>query len=728
MHVSINGGTTHPGCGPVTVAAVRRRYGGRLFIAGVLPVLFLAPLAMAQVSYTFTSGPFGDGFNWPAENTGIDDFDSFYTPDGVSFHNFIGNRLFFDDHYQVASNASGITDEAVWGNPKDGGWGTVDILFDGYIPQIVEFDFAWAVPGAPGATPEEVYLYIEDSEGRATDVGWFLDETFPGFGGVDGQAGRITLSTWDLYDDYFNVDGEQFIDISYIYIYVDEIATFGGTTEFAIDNLDLDGGILTGEVYPSVNNGAFDVTGSTITATALRGIGTYGIGVEVTNGTNSDTNYSTQMLPGGTLTDGGQVSGDFIASGQTIYNPDLAIVNRSWASDLYHSDIRVINDNEPGDPDNDVTLAIRLLDPPSLTLNSPVDVNSGQKVRLENAAAPGGGFRAAVKVTGSSTVGPFNVAGYDVDGRALAGEAIEGDPSLYRFGYLSGGHNGTFTASLQMAYYAIGTGFDFEVFVFGAEPVPDAVWSLSGTLFDLLSDNASYAADDPVGPGIVGVNSTTTAATIVGGTTYVSGNMSMALVSGEEGTTTGHIGQAVLTNFSSAIPIHAVQMTYHPGSTCGVITEANLRLLYYNAGASNWQLAINGNTDGGSGANFFAGSFDDFVATLGGAHLDGELSAHGVDVVNNRVWAVVNHEGTFGIGEIGVQCSGIPGDFDGDGDVDGADLALFEPCGSGPAIPLTPGCEGKDFDFDNDVDQIDFGIFQGCYSGEDKPGDVACAD
>jgi subtilisin-like proprotein convertase family protein len=84
----------------------------------------------------------------------------------------------------------------------------------------------------------------------------------------------------------------------------------------------------------------------------------------------------------------------------------------------------------------------------------------------------------------------------------------------------------------------------------------------------------------------------------------------------------------------------------------------------------------------------------------------------------------------------------IPGDFDGDGDVDEADFAIFEACVTGPGIPydpqnlpsgctLVPDAEGiiaADFDRDGDVDQTDFGVFQRCWSGENNPADPACAN
>jgi hypothetical protein len=55
----------------------------------------------------------------------------------------------------------------------------------------------------------------------------------------------------------------------------------------------------------------------------------------------------------------------------------------------------------------------------------------------------------------------------------------------------------------------------------------------------------------------------------------------------------------------------------------------------------------------------------------------------------------------------------VPGDYDGDGDVDLDDYAWWDGCMTGPeAGPYAPGCEAFDFDVDTDVDLADFGGFQ----------------
>jgi hypothetical protein len=62
-----------------------------------------------------------------------------------------------------------------------------------------------------------------------------------------------------------------------------------------------------------------------------------------------------------------------------------------------------------------------------------------------------------------------------------------------------------------------------------------------------------------------------------------------------------------------------------------------------------------------------------------------------------------------------------PPDLDKDGDVDADDVAEFETCATGPAIPLPPACQKVDFDGDGDGDMSEFGALQSCYSGPAQP-------
>lgn len=69
----------------------------------------------------------------------------------------------------------------------------------------------------------------------------------------------------------------------------------------------------------------------------------------------------------------------------------------------------------------------------------------------------------------------------------------------------------------------------------------------------------------------------------------------------------------------------------------------------------------------------------------------------------------------------------IPGDFDGDQDVDADDLAHFQGCRTAPMIAQEdPQCQDADLDLDTDVDLSDFGLLQKCLTGSDITGDPDC--
>ena len=62
----------------------------------------------------------------------------------------------------------------------------------------------------------------------------------------------------------------------------------------------------------------------------------------------------------------------------------------------------------------------------------------------------------------------------------------------------------------------------------------------------------------------------------------------------------------------------------------------------------------------------------------------------------------------------------LPGDSDGDGDVDLADYSTFFDCMEGPAIPFDTGCDVFDFDQQGDVDLRDFATFQQAFMASGK--------
>src|SRR5262245_30544504 len=62
--------------------------------------------------------------------------------------------------------------------------------------------------------------------------------------------------------------------------------------------------------------------------------------------------------------------------------------------------------------------------------------------------------------------------------------------------------------------------------------------------------------------------------------------------------------------------------------------------------------------------------------------------------------------------------SHMPGDYDGDGDVDAGDFPHFAACGTRAGVPqLNPACDDTDLDDDGDTDVGDFGLWQREFSG-----------
>jgi len=70
----------------------------------------------------------------------------------------------------------------------------------------------------------------------------------------------------------------------------------------------------------------------------------------------------------------------------------------------------------------------------------------------------------------------------------------------------------------------------------------------------------------------------------------------------------------------------------------------------------------------------------------------------------------------------------VPGDFNGDADVDQEDFGRLQACLGSSATGEGQGCHGADLDGNGLVDGVDKNEFLGCLSGPGRPGDPDCAD
>jgi hypothetical protein len=91
---------------------------------------------------------------------------------------------------------------------------------------------------------------------------------------------------------------------------------------------------------------------------------------------------------------------------------------------------------------------------------------------------------------------------------------------------------------------------------------------------------------------------------------------------------------------------------------------------------------------------------------------------HTVNYVRDN-FSLKDFEGSVGGEEEYVSTRGfvsVPGDMDGDGDIDRSDLDYFSACVRGPGREVGEECYTADFDKDGDVDLIDYGEFSRLYS------------
>jgi hypothetical protein len=95
----------------------------------------------------------------------------------------------------------------------------------------------------------------------------------------------------------------------------------------------------------------------------------------------------------------------------------------------------------------------------------------------------------------------------------------------------------------------------------------------------------------------------------------------------------------------------------------------------------------------------------------------------GLDHRQTYYYAVFAHEFTpiYAPGAVTSARPVVPGELDGDGDVDQADFGLLQACLVGSGQSYGPGCDPADLDSDGDVDQDDFEVFLSCLGGAATP-------
>ena len=375
----------------------------------------------------------------------------------------------------------------------------------------------------------------------------------------------------------------------------------------------------------------------------------------------------------------------------------------------------------PGDSDNDVLITMRHYDTADLiAMPDPIDVDfdDGQ-FSITNSPAPAGGLRAAAEITNTSVTRGFSVTGLANGTTITPGNSVSGVAQLDRRGLLAGDQSG----NLRLFSRAVGDqslGFN-----------PRANFALTGNVPERNVATIDVVAGQDYGdiPDL-GLNGVNTAVTIPAGTSTSNQQISLAFTDdpaaglrGEQPRLLSDVAQVTFTQSENGLYI--MQMTYNPLLIPAEVEEQDLRLFAFSG--TDWVNAVSLNSDGGAGGELFFGSVESYLSSLGGGQVGGgggngiRLSDHGIDFINNRVWAVLEDFGIdddepedyFATAEEFARL--FLADFDNDGDVDGEDFLVWQ-----RNFPLLSGATADigDADGDGDVDGEDFLIWQSMYPAQ----------
>ncbi|HEY3840026.1 MAG TPA: PEP-CTERM sorting domain-containing protein [Bryobacteraceae bacterium] len=97
---------------------------------------------------------------------------------------------------------------------------------------------------------------------------------------------------------------------------------------------------------------------------------------------------------------------------------------------------------------------------------------------------------------------------------------------------------------------------------------------------------------------------------------------------------------------------YVLEMSYNPATAAALGNAIDNYLAWFDPSDGTWKNAVFGNSDGGASAHFVNGAYD--------ATTDFHLGWYGIDPTNDEVWAVVDHNSTFGVANEDVEPTGAP--------------------------------------------------------------------
>lgn len=373
--------------------------------------------------------------------------------------------------------------------------------------------------------------------------------------------------------------------------------------------------------------------------------------------THGDSDHYTNVTVNGTAVTQGDAS--VSAGATTVFNDANDTTTREVTGKFTQSgngqilsvDLNVTGEGLAGE-NAKATASIRadVYQHASLVANTNEVLDDGGFVTVENEFSSDGGQRAAAVISSKTTTGAgwssTDFEGSTTPGWIAESEQVTANVAFDRTNKLNGTHVGSLVV-----------GFEDEAGIAGGGSLGTKTWALSTEISgNTAQAGVAQVATVMAGNSYAGFSTTLngSAATevalragIASATKDVSITFSDIIPGAKAGVANDadRIGAIVSLEGSGSDTI-VLELSY---SDAGILDESALALVWLADGSDTWTLATTGNTGAGSLAGAYAMSYDDFLAANGGVFNANMLGAYGVDIENNTVWAIVNHNSDFSI-------------------------------------------------------------------------------
>lgn len=286
----------------------------------------------------------------------------------------------------------------------------------------------------------------------------------------------------------------------------------------------------------------------------------------------------------------------------------------------------------------------------SLAANTNEVLDDGGFVTVENEFSTDGGQRAAAVIASKTTTGAgwsaTDFEGNSTPGSIAEAEQVTANVVFDRTNKLNGTHAGTLVV-----------GFEDEAGIAGGGSLGTKTWQLStevsgNTAQAGVAQVATVLANKSYSGFTTTLNgSAATEVALRAGIASATKDISITFSDINPGAQAGVANDAdrisaIVSLEGSGSDTIVLQLSY---SDIGIVNESDLALVWLADGSDTWTLATAGNTGAGSLAGAYAMSYDDFLAANGGVFNANMLGAYGVDIENNTVWAIVNHNSDFSV-------------------------------------------------------------------------------